>query len=86
MLQQVGGGWGCGLPAPLSVLLAGAQLSEELLAFGEEALLLLAVGRGGGGVGGRRSRLHSLRMRVGQLGLRVRDLQVVCLRAGGLIQ
>lgn len=43
-------GGGEGVPPPLSVLLAGAQLSEELLAFGEEAFLLLgAVGRSWGG-------------------------------------
>lgn len=80
-----GSGSGRWSSRPQSVLLAGAQLPEELLAFGEEALLLLAVGRRRGGVGCRRSRLHSPWMRVGQLGLRVRYLQVVCLWVGGLI-
>lgn len=53
-----------GVFPPLSVLLAGAQLPEELLAFGEEALLLLAlrggVGRRRGRVRCRRSRFHLL--------------------------
>lgn len=61
----------------LSVLLAGAQLPEELLAFGEEALPLLAVGCRRRGVRCRRSRLHSLWMRVGQFGLSVCYLKLV---------
>lgn len=71
---------------PLSVLLAGAQLPEELLAFGEEAPLLLAVCRGRGGVSHGGARLHSIWMRVGHLGPTLRYLQSVYLGVGGVIQ